>query len=100
MEQYYPYMNTPVTSELILHTNPPFHAALREDIIPGDPDSVLRDEVRAFHGLSANGDVTAQYVYAGYGRKKDYDMLSEKGTPSFSLPPSCTKRDTRYLADC
>ena len=72
-------MNTPVHSQVTLYTEPPFHAKLKEDILEGDPDSQLRDEVRAFHGLSANGDVTAKYVYAGYGRKKDYELLAEHG---------------------
>lgn len=82
-------MNTPVESKVTLYTEPPFHAQLKEDIIPGDPDSQLRDEVRAFHGLSANGDVTAKYVYAGYGRKKDYELLAERG---MSIIAACDVR--------
>jgi N-acetylated-alpha-linked acidic dipeptidase len=84
-EQYYPFMNTPVDSQLTLYSEPPFHAQLKEDILEGDPDSQLRDEVRAFHGLSANGDVTAKYVYAGYGRKRDYELLAEHGESCDSL---------------
>ena len=77
--QYYPVMNTPVSSSVTLMTDPPFSAKLQEDIVDGDPDSVLRDEVRVFHGLSVRGDVTGKYVYAGYGRKADFDLLEEKG---------------------
>jgi N-acetylated-alpha-linked acidic dipeptidase len=72
-------MNTPVESFVTLHSDPPVHAKLREDIVEGDTDSVLRDEVRVFHGLSVSGHVKAQYVYAGYGRKKDFELLAEKG---------------------
>lgn len=72
-------MNTPVSSFVTLHSDPPFHAKLQEDIVEGDPDSVLRDEVRVFHGLSVSGHVKGQYVYVGYGRKKDFELLAEKG---------------------
>jgi len=72
-------MNTPVSSSITLLSDPPFHAKLREDIVEGDPDSVLRDEVRVFHGLSISGDVTGKYVYVSYGQKKDFDLLQSKG---------------------
>lgn len=78
-QQYYPTMNTPVSSFVTLHSDPPVHAKLQEDIVEGDPDSVLRDEVRVFHGLSVSGHVKGQYVYAGYGRKKDFDLLKAHG---------------------
>ena len=77
--QYYPVMNTPVTSSVTILSDPPFSAKLQEDIVEGDPDSVLRDELRVFHGLSVSGDVTATYVYAGYGRKADFELLEQKG---------------------
>ncbi|KAK4687379.1 N-acetylated-alpha-linked acidic dipeptidase, partial [Tremellales sp. Uapishka_1] len=79
IDTYHPLMNTPVAASLTLLTEPQFEAKLREDIIVGDPDSVLRDEVAAFHGLSASGDVTGKYIYAGYGRKADFELLQEKG---------------------
>jgi N-acetylated-alpha-linked acidic dipeptidase len=72
-------MNTPVSSAVTLFTDPPFHAKLREDIVQGDPTSELRDEVPVFHGLSVSGDVTGKLVYAGYGRKRDFDALQERG---------------------
>lgn len=80
IDTYYPVMNKPTGKSLVsLLTDPPFHAKLREDIVEGDPDSILRDEVPVFHGLSTPGDVTAQFFYAGYGRKRDFDLLQEKG---------------------
>ncbi|WVQ80772.1 hypothetical protein IAT38_002877 [Cryptococcus sp. DSM 104549] len=79
VDTYYPVMNTPVHASVTLLTDPPFSAKLREDIIEGDPDSELRDEVPVFHGLSVSGDVTGKYVYAGYGRKQDFDLLEKKG---------------------
>lgn len=72
-------MNTPVHASVTLFSDPPFHAKLREDIVTGDPDSVLRDELKVFHGLSVSGNVKGKYIYAGYGRKRDFDTLQEKG---------------------
>lgn len=72
-------MNTPVHAAATLLTDPPFHAKLREDIVDGDPDSELRDEVPVFHGLSVNGDVRGNFVYVGYGRKRDFDLLKQRG---------------------
>jgi N-acetylated-alpha-linked acidic dipeptidase len=40
-------------------------AKLREDIVEGDPDSVFRDEVPTFHGLSVSGNVTGKILFAG-----------------------------------
>ena len=77
--QYYPLLNYPVSSSLTLLTETPFEAKLQEDIVEGDPTSILRDEVRPFHGYSVSGDVTGKLIYAGYGRKADFDLLEEKG---------------------
>lgn len=77
--QYYPVMNTPVHAAVTLLTDPPFHARLREDIVEGDSDSIYRDDVPVFHGLSANGDVIGQVIYVGYGRKRDFEALQERG---------------------
>lgn len=79
IDTYYPILNTPVSSSVTLLSDPPIKAKLREDIVEGDPDSVLRDEVPVFHGLSVSGDVTGQVVYAGYGRKRDFEALQARG---------------------
>lgn len=81
--QYFPVMNTPVDREIsILLPNssfPSWSAKLREDIVEGDPSSELRDEVPIFHGLSKSGNVTAEIVYAAYGRKADFEALEGAG---------------------
>lgn len=79
IDTYYPVLNTPVSSSVTVLADPPIHAKLREAKVDGDPDSELADEVRVFHGLSVSGDVTGKYVYAGYGRKVDFDLLQSKG---------------------
>lgn len=79
IDTYYPVLNTPVSSSVTLLTDPPVHAKLREEYLPGDPDSRLRDEVPVFHGFSVSGNVQAQYIYAGYGTKKEFELLQSKG---------------------
>ncbi|KAK1922840.1 hypothetical protein DB88DRAFT_492893 [Papiliotrema laurentii] len=79
IDTYYPVLNTPVHASVTLLTPEPFKAKLQEDIVDGDPDSHFRDALPVFHGLSVSGDVTAQYVYAGYGLKSDFDALEANG---------------------
>lgn len=79
VDTFYPLLNSPVASSVTLHSDPPFHAKLREATLEGDPDSELADEVRVFHGLSISGDVQGKYVYAGYGLKSDFELLQSKG---------------------
>lgn len=79
IDTYFPVMNTPVSSSVALLTSPVYRPRLREAVLEGDPYSVLADEVRSFHGLSVDGHVSAEYIYAGYGRKSDFDLLQSKG---------------------
>ncbi|XP_033752416.1 N-acetylated-alpha-linked acidic dipeptidase 2-like [Pecten maximus] len=37
------------------------------------------DEIQAFNAFSPSGDVTAELVYANYGRAEDFDKLQELG---------------------
>lgn len=87
IDTYYPVLNTPVSSSVTLLSDPPIKAKLREDIVEGDPDSVLRDEVPVFHGLSVSGDVTGQVIYAGYGRKRDFEALQDRGEFRWDTEP-------------
>lgn len=54
-------------------------AKLREDILPQDPTSLLRDEIPTFHGLSVSGNVTAKIIFAGYGTREDFIALAAAG---------------------
>jgi hypothetical protein len=78
-----PVLNKPVDREVSIlragSSDAAWSAKLREDIVEGDEFSKLRDEVPVFHGLSKSGDVTAQVVFAGYGRKSDFDALEKAG---------------------
>ena len=75
------YMNYPLDHRLALlkksgdKTEVTFEATLEEDELEEDPTSSLPDRVPAFHGYSASGNVTAQYVYANFGTYDDYEDL-------------------------
>ncbi|KAI0239377.1 Vacuolar protein sorting-associated protein 70 [Massospora cicadina] len=78
---YYPYLNYPAEHRVAISEPPElaFEAQIREDIVPEDPTSWRPDEVPAFHGYSASGEVTARLVYVNYGRQEDFKALEQKG---------------------
>ncbi|KAK9461446.1 uncharacterized protein V1516DRAFT_664602 [Lipomyces oligophaga] len=56
-----------------------YEASLEEDMLPEDPTSMRQDRVPTFHGYSANGNVTGEYIYVNYGRQEDYELLESHG---------------------
>ncbi|KAL1920848.1 uncharacterized protein VTP21DRAFT_11483 [Calcarisporiella thermophila] len=78
---YYPLLNYPVDRRLAIvePANLAFEASLREAVVPEDPTSVMQDSVPTFHGLSANGDVTAELVYVNQGKWEDFEWLKSQG---------------------
>ena len=52
-----------------------YEAKLEENVHKEDKTSGLADRIPVFHGYSANGNVTAQYVYANYGTFSDFEDL-------------------------
>jgi N-acetylated-alpha-linked acidic dipeptidase len=52
-----------------------FEASLAEDVLEEDPTSQLNNRIMTFHGYSANGNVTAPFVYVNYGTYQDYEDL-------------------------
>lgn len=52
-----------------------FEATLEEDVLEEDPTSGLEDRIPTFHGYSATGNVTGQFVYVNYGTYQDFDDL-------------------------
>ena len=79
----YPYdlylPNKPGSSLIEIVT--PSRAVLnqKEDIIPGDSFSEDPELWKGWNAFSGSGDVTAEVVYANYGRKEDFEMLQELG---------------------
>lgn len=81
VETYDVYLNKPKDHALRLLSKKGkvlYEATLEEDALPEDPTS-QNDTVPTFHGYSANGNVTASYFYANYGRKEDFDALLRLG---------------------
>lgn len=52
-----------------------YEARLEEDVLEKDRTSGLSDRIPTFHGYSANGNVTAPYVYVNYGTFQDFEDL-------------------------
>ncbi|SCW04180.1 LAFE_0H07844g1_1 [Lachancea fermentati] len=77
------YLNYPVDNSLKLYfegkngSRLAYQASLKEDVLPDDPTTGGDDLVPAFHGYSASGNVTGQYVYVNYGRKEDFQLLAD-----------------------
>lgn len=52
-----------------------YECNLEEDVLEEDRTSGLPNRVPTFHGYSATGNVTGQFVYANFGTYQDYDDL-------------------------
>jgi len=56
-----------------------FQASMREDPVPGDPDTAADDLGLVHLAYSASGEVEGELVYAGSGNPEDYDWLADHG---------------------
>lgn len=54
-----------------------YECTMEEDVLPEDPTTGLDNRVPTFHGYSANGNVTAQYVYVNFGTYYDFEDLQK-----------------------
>lgn len=83
IDTYYPVMNTGLERSLsILNDDGSTAVALNIEEIGDirDPEAEkYKDSIPAWHGLSADGDVTGEIVYANYGSFDDYAKLEEQG---------------------
>ncbi|KAH5338240.1 hypothetical protein HBI67_123820 [Parastagonospora nodorum] len=52
-----------------------YEARLEENVLEEDKSSQLVDRIPTFHGYSASGNVTAQYVFVNYGTFQDFEDL-------------------------
>lgn len=52
-----------------------YEASLEEDVLEEDPTTGREDRIMTFHGYSASGNVTGQYVYVNYGSYYDFEDL-------------------------
>lgn len=79
LEKYYPWTNTPIDTQLKLFKagKLKFEATIVEEPL-GDYNKVSSEHgcfMKGFHGYSANGNVTTQFVFVNYGRLEDYKFL-------------------------
>jgi len=56
-----------------------FVAALREPVLPDDPDSGDPGQLATYNAYGADGDVTGSVVYVNYGIPEDYQTLRQLG---------------------
>ena len=84
IDKYFPVLNTPLDRHLEILDgagNVAWKANLEEVVDQTDEDAHKYFEaVPAWHGLSKDGNVTGQLIYAGYGTKREYDDLVAAGT--------------------
>lgn len=52
-----------------------YECSLEEDVLAEDETTGLDDRIPTFHGYSANGNVTAPYVYVNFGTFQDFEDL-------------------------
>ncbi|WPK24791.1 hypothetical protein PUMCH_002082 [Australozyma saopauloensis] len=82
IDTYDVYMSHPESNSLNLLDSDGqvvYSASLKEDEISEDPSTRGNDTVPTFLSYAANGNVTAQYVYANYGRMEDFALLKKLG---------------------
>jgi N-acetylated-alpha-linked acidic dipeptidase len=56
-----------------------FVAALKEPIVPQDPNSSEAHQLPTYNAYGASGDVTGEVVYANFGVPDDYEWLAKQG---------------------
>jgi len=71
----------PWPTERVLEMTAPVRQpmAIRETVLPEDPDSGDEDHTPTYNAYSADGDVTGEIVYVNYGMPADYERLDEMG---------------------
>lgn len=52
-----------------------YECSMEEDVLKEDGTSGLGNRIPTFHGYSASGNVTAQYVYVNFGTYEDFEDL-------------------------
>ena len=53
--------------------------SMMEDVLEEDPYSSDKDMWKGWNAYSGSGEVTAEVVYANYGRKEDFEKLQDMG---------------------
>lgn len=78
--EYEILLPTPVTRELELVAPTRFTASLREDSLPQDPSTSVRDDLLPpYNAFSIDGGVEGELVFVNYGIPEDYEILERHG---------------------
>ncbi|MGE5245370.1 MAG: M28 family peptidase, partial [Betaproteobacteria bacterium] len=79
IEQFDVLFPTPIDRKVELTSPGHYEAVLKEPAVPDDPTSGQAGQLPTYNAYSADGDVTAELVYANYGVPEDYDQLAKMG---------------------
>lgn len=83
IDKYFPVLDTPLDRhlEILDGDGTVVWKANLEEVVDQTDEEAHKyfDAVPAWHGLSRDGNVTGQLVYAGYGTKDEYDNLVAAG---------------------
>lgn len=75
LEQYSKAKDSEVGVDVKSEWKIKYEAKLEERVLKEDSTSGLKDRIPTFHGYSANGNVTASYVFCNYGTYRDFEDL-------------------------
>jgi N-acetylated-alpha-linked acidic dipeptidase len=80
IETFHVLYPTPIKVSVQLVSPGSYTAALSEPALPGDASSAIREgALPPYNVYGADGDVTAELVYANYGMPDDYKALARRG---------------------
>lgn len=79
IEEFEAMMPWPIERSVELVAPERYALALKEPVVPEDPDSNDADQTPTYNAYSGDGDVTAEVVYANYGVPADYEQLDKLG---------------------
>lgn len=81
LAEYTVFLNYPLNNSLSLTyaNGSTFQAGLVEDVLEEDETTTWPNRLPSFHGYSATGSASAEYVYVGLGTQRDYQRLVDLG---------------------
>lgn len=80
LAEYQILLPTPVERELELIAPTKFKASLREDSLPEDPSTAVRENLLPpYNAFSIDGEVEGELVFVNYGIPEDYEVLERNG---------------------
>lgn len=75
----WPYLSHPVEASVQIIAPEPVTLPIMEPPVDGDPFSTHPELTFGFNAYSGSGDITAEVVYANFGKKEDFERLAAIG---------------------